>query len=100
MVPTETMLPLDMGLDDCFYRLKRDSDSPVAMIYAHLKTLDIIPEDSRTYGPDLVKELKKNGDVWDQEWTTLAVFRETDKIHCLQDQWKPHSVPAEVTPAM
>ncbi len=29
-------------------------------------------------------------EVWDQQWTTLTVFREDRKVQYAQDQWKPH----------
>jgi len=68
------------------------------VVYVHLKTLDIVAEDRRTYGLGLIRDLRNSVDVWDREWTTLTIFREDSEIRCLQDQWKPHFFPSDVTP--
>lgn len=75
MAPIDKLLSLDMGTDDCLYRLCRDLDSTSTVIYVHLLSLDILPLDSLTYGPDLIKELRRIVPTWDEPWTTLTVSR-------------------------
>lgn len=65
MAPVDKLLSLDMGTDDCLYRLRRDLDSTSTVIYVHLQALDILPLDSLTYGPDLIKDLRLNIPTWD-----------------------------------
>jgi hypothetical protein len=93
MAPRDELLSLDMGTDDCFYRFRRDFELTSTVVYVHLQTLDIIPQDHQTYGPGLIKDLRSNVEVWDQQWTTLTVFREDGKVRYAQDQWKPHFLP-------
>jgi RIO1 family len=93
MIPTYRLLALDMGIYDCFYRFRRDSELTSAVVYVHLQALDIIAEN--TYGPAVIKGLRNIVDIWDGQWITLTVFREGGKIYYTRDQWKPHSLPAE-----
>jgi hypothetical protein len=93
MAVVDKLLSLDMGTDDCFYRLRRDFGSTSSVIYVHLRNLDIVAEDCQTYGPDLIKELRSKVKDWDGPWTTLTVFREDGKVQSAEDQWKPHSLP-------
>ncbi|PTU25018.1 hypothetical protein P175DRAFT_0498121 [Aspergillus ochraceoroseus IBT 24754] len=51
MAPKDTLLSLDLGLQDCLYRIRRDDKGNRRVIYVTVKDLDIIPEESRTYGP-------------------------------------------------
>jgi len=67
MAPTDKLLSLDMGIDDCFYRFQRDFELTSTVVYVHLQTLDIIAQDRRTYGPDVIKDLRSNVEVWDQQ---------------------------------
>ena len=84
-----------MGTRDCFYRFRRDFELTSTVVYVHLQTLDIIAQDRRTYGPEVIKDLRNNVEVWDQQWTTLTVFREDRKAQYTQDQWKPHFLPPD-----
>ncbi|KAF2802116.1 uncharacterized protein BDZ99DRAFT_402048 [Mytilinidion resinicola] len=96
MEPTDTLLSLDMSPHDCYYRFRRDFNYISTVIYVHVRDLGIIPQDCQTYGPDVIKELGKAVEVWNQQWTTLTVFRRDGKIQWLQDDWKPHSLPPHV----
>ncbi|OBT61377.1 hypothetical protein VE03_09240 [Pseudogymnoascus sp. 23342-1-I1] len=73
MPPKDNLLSLDMGTDDCLYRLHRDLDSTSTVIYVHLQTLSLLPTESLTYGPDLVKNLRLNVPSWDEPWMTLTI---------------------------
>jgi hypothetical protein len=42
MKPTDTMLSLDMGSDDCLYRFRRDANNTSIVVYVHFKPLDIV----------------------------------------------------------
>jgi hypothetical protein len=42
-------------------------------------------------------ELRNKVEVWDQQWTTLTVFREDGKVQYTQDQWKPHFLRLDAT---
>ncbi|OBT50024.1 hypothetical protein VE04_10165 [Pseudogymnoascus sp. 24MN13] len=97
MAPVDKLLSLDMGTDDCLYRLRRDLSSTGTVIYVHLRTLDILPADSLTYGPDLVKEFRLNVPNWnDESWTTLTVSREEGgEVKAVRDEWAPHFLTAD-----
>ncbi len=79
-----------MGICDCFYRFRRDFDLTSTVIYVHLQDLDIIAPDRQTYGPEVINDLRNSVEIWDQQWTTLTVFRENGKVQYTQDDWKPH----------
>lgn len=96
MAPTNQLLSLDMGTHDCFYRFRRDYGLTKIVIYVYLQDLDIIAEDRQTYGPELVHDLNEKVDVWDQQWTTLTVFRDDGKVRYFQDHWRPHSLHPDV----
>jgi hypothetical protein len=86
-----------MSAHDVYYRLRRDFNHISTVVYVHVQDLDIIPRDRQTYGPDVIKELRKSVEVWNQRWTTLTVFQQCGKIQCLQDDWKPHFLPPDAT---
>lgn len=96
MASTNKLLSLDMGTHDCFYRFRRDFEATSTVIYVYLQDLDIIAQDRQTYGPDVIQDLRDKVDVWDQQWTTLTVFRDGGRIQYRQDQWEPHYLPKEV----
>jgi len=96
MAPTDKLLSLDMSENDCLYRFRRDYELSSTVIYVHLKNLDIIAQERQTYGPDVIKDLQSIVEVWDQQWTTLSVFRqEGGTVQYAQDEWQPHFLPLE-----
>lgn len=95
MAPTDKLLSIDMGIHDCFYRFRRDSEPTSTVVYVHLQNLVVIAQDHQTYGPGLIDDLRNNVEVWDQQWTTLTVFREDGKIQYTRDQFKPHFLPSD-----
>ncbi|KAF2711322.1 hypothetical protein K504DRAFT_489226 [Pleomassaria siparia CBS 279.74] len=62
----DTLLSLDMGTKDSFYRIRRDYADDSSVVYVHLQDLDIPCEDSRTYGPSVIHDLSLLIDVWDR----------------------------------
>ncbi|KFY07755.1 hypothetical protein V492_06855 [Pseudogymnoascus sp. VKM F-4246] len=94
MPPKDTLLSLDMGTDDCLYRLRRDLPSTSTVIYIYLLTLSLLPTDSLTYGRNLIRDLRRTVPDWDEEWTTLTISREDDAVKVLRDEWAPHFLPA------
>jgi len=64
MVPRDELLSLDMGIDDCLYRFRRDFELTSTVVYVHLQNPDIIPQDHQTYGPGLIKDLRSNVEAW------------------------------------
>jgi len=85
-----------MSPHNYYYQFQRDSNYIRTVIYVHVGDLSIIPQDCQTYGPDVIRELGKIMEVWNQQWTTLTVFRRDSKIQWLQDDWKPHFVPPRI----
>jgi len=90
MAPTDKLLSLDMGTHDCFYRFRRDFELTSTVVYVHLQNLDIIAQDRQTYGPEVINDLRSSVEVWDQQWTTLSVFRQDGRVQYKQDEWKSH----------
>ncbi|OQD73618.1 hypothetical protein PENDEC_c014G03927 [Penicillium decumbens] len=85
-----TLLSLDMGQDDCLYRFLREDSSQKRIVYVHLKYLDLIPETSQTFGPEVIRELSKLKE-WSSEWETLVISQN----HVEQNTFKRHSLPPQ-----
>lgn len=77
----DILLSLDPGRDDCLYRVRRVSGGVNRVVYVTITNLDIIPEEKRTHGPSVIKELSKL-EEWRGNWTTLL---------CPYGRW-PHQV--------
>ncbi|KAF1957537.1 hypothetical protein CC80DRAFT_410580 [Byssothecium circinans] len=91
--PRDTLLSLDMGPKDCFYRIRRDRADTSSVVYVHLQDLDILSEDSRTYGPSIIHELSLVVNTWNRSWITLTVSKNNGKVHSTENEWTPHSIP-------
>ena len=94
--PVDTLLSLDPGKQDCYYRFRRDLERASTIVYVYVQDLSIIPQDQQTYGPDVIKVLKNGVEVWNQRWKTLTVFQRDGKIQCVQNDWEPHFLPLAV----
>ncbi|KAL9099569.1 MAG: hypothetical protein Q9163_004949 [Psora crenata] len=92
MATIDTLLSLDIGLYDCLYRIRRDAGGVSHVVYIKVTELDIIPEDRRTYGPDIVRELSAL-ESWSDVWDTLTISKDGDGIKCHLDAFRPHSLP-------
>ncbi|KAK4138042.1 hypothetical protein BT67DRAFT_447697 [Trichocladium antarcticum] len=68
--PEDIILSLDPGRDDCLYRVRRVSGGVNRAVYVTITNLNIIPEEKRTYGPLVIKELSKL-EEWRGNWKTL-----------------------------
>jgi hypothetical protein len=90
----DSMLSLDLGPNDCLYRIRRASETVNLVVYVTVTNLAIIPEEDRTYGPFVIKELSKLKE-WTKSWTTLRVNMEGDRIWCETDAFPHHAVPKE-----
>lgn len=88
MKVSDIMLSLDPGPFDCLYRIRRDVGEDCRVIYVKVSDTDILPEDRRTYGPLVVKELGKLPG-WDDSWNTLTVQREGGRIQCIFNDFSP-----------
>lgn len=94
-MPTkDIVLSLDLSPEDCLYRILREDSSRKRIVYVHLKQLDMIPEGSQTYGPDVIRELSKLKE-WFSQWETLVIFQSESCVHVDQDTFKPHSLPPQ-----
>jgi hypothetical protein len=94
MVIKDILLSLDMGPTDCLYRIRREEGSSQRVVYVVITDLDIIPEDSRTYGPDLLRELARLKG-WYDTWDTLTVYKNESGIQGRPDEFKPHALSKE-----
>ncbi|AEO64115.1 8f74d80c-9d20-4583-b429-502a4e2bdbf8 [Thermothielavioides terrestris] len=88
----DTLLSLDLGFDDCLYRIRRVSGTVNRVLYVTVTNLAIIPEEKRTYGPSVIKELSKLKE-WNGDWKTLTVHMDGDRIWCETNAFLPHTVP-------
>jgi hypothetical protein len=91
MRPSDTMLSLDLGPNDCLYRIRRIFGEVSKVVYVTITNPDIIPEERRTYGPSVVAELSKLNE-WNYHWTTLTVYKNCGKIWCKTDGFSPHAL--------
>ncbi|KAL2175529.1 uncharacterized protein P884DRAFT_286563 [Thermothelomyces heterothallicus CBS 202.75] len=62
------------------------------VVYVTITNLNIIPEEKRTHGPSVIKELSKLRE-WNGNWTTLLVHMDDDRIWCETDAFQPHALP-------
>ncbi|PYH90238.1 hypothetical protein BO71DRAFT_402374 [Aspergillus ellipticus CBS 707.79] len=93
--PTDKVLSIDLSFTDCIYRIHRCTAKTNRIIYVTLKALDIIPEESQTYGPDVIRQLSKL-ENWNKEWVTLTVDRDQNGgIQSNCDAYKVHGLRAE-----
>ncbi|KAB5535257.1 hypothetical protein GE09DRAFT_1227246 [Coniochaeta sp. 2T2.1] len=93
---TDTMLNVDSGTDDIFYRIQRVSGASKRVVYVKVTNADAIPEDDRTYGPDAMAQLSKLKEWSDHAWTTLLVHKDDEKgVWCEADVFLPPSVPRD-----
>lgn len=53
--------------------------------------LDVIPEEARTYGPDVICELSKL-EEWYDTWDTLTVHKDEGGIRSEHDVYRPHAL--------
>lgn len=90
----DTMLDLEVGPDDAYYRLQRDDNDGKRVVYVHVTDISILPEFSRTCGLLLIRDLSKLSG-WYDKWNTLTVSRRGDEIQCLQDQLPLPGLPPE-----
>ncbi|KAJ5111927.1 hypothetical protein NUU61_001557 [Penicillium alfredii] len=91
MAAKDILLSLDLGLKDCFYRIRREVHHGSKVIYVVVKSLDIIPEESQTYGPAVIRELSKLN-VWYSAWNTLTVFKDEGGVRGEPDTFEPHAL--------
>ncbi|PGG98667.1 hypothetical protein AJ80_09504 [Polytolypa hystricis UAMH7299] len=88
----DTLLSLDLGFNDCLYRIRRDEKNAKRVIYIVIKDLTIIPEEYRTCGPDVIRELSKLKE-WYNTWNTLTVRKDGNgNIESKRDEFKPHAL--------
>ncbi|GKZ34884.1 hypothetical protein AbraIFM66950_005281 [Aspergillus brasiliensis] len=99
MAVKDTLLSLDMGFEDCLYRIRRDNQTRTRVVYVALNYLDLIPEESRTYGPDVIRELSKLREWYDETWETLTVYKDgNDGIRSERDLFPPHALRKQQIP--
>ncbi|KAK7211041.1 hypothetical protein V2G26_018219 [Clonostachys chloroleuca] len=92
MANTETMLAVESASDYILYRIKRNNQ----IIYVNILNPDIIPADSRTYGPTAIAALSKLDEWKDISWVTLHVHLDERGLWCEKDISPPHSVPKDI----
>lgn len=84
----EVVLNVDVGPDDGLYRIQRDRK----VLYVLLKYLELIPEDSRTLGPRIIRELSKL-EQWFDNWDTITIDKDQTGIVVRLNEFQPHSIP-------
>lgn len=92
MVAKDSVLSFELGLKDCLYRICRDENGTKRVVYAVRKDLDIIPEESQTYGPEVIRELSKLKE-WYITWNALTIYKDETGIQCQRDTFEPHALP-------
>ncbi|KAF4976656.1 hypothetical protein FZEAL_6718 [Fusarium zealandicum] len=90
MSAQDIVLSIDLAPEDCLYRILRKN--PERVVYVNLEHLDLIPEESRTYGPDVIRELSKLPE-WNNGWKTLTISKENTGIRSQRDIFEPHALP-------
>ncbi|WEW57690.1 hypothetical protein PRK78_003157 [Emydomyces testavorans] len=91
MAVKDTLLCLDLSFEDCLYRICRDDNGSKRVVYVAVMNLEIIPEQSRTYGPDVIRELSKLKEWYDM-WDTITVYKDQTGIRTELDAFEPHAL--------
>lgn len=91
METSDAVISLDLSPNDCLYRIRRDAKDTTRVVYVVLKDLDIIAEESQTYGPEVIRELSKIDD-WYKSWRTLVVYKDDTGIQSQADVFEPHGL--------
>ncbi|QUC24017.1 uncharacterized protein UV8b_08258 [Ustilaginoidea virens] len=95
----DTVWSIDLGPDDCLYRILRENGREQRVVYVLLRHLDLIPEESRTWGPGVIRELSKLAD-WDGGWKTLTISKDDSGIRTRANVFEPHRLPREQPPGL
>ncbi|KAM4066609.1 hypothetical protein HRG_012119 [Hirsutella rhossiliensis] len=91
----DTILAIYSAEDDCLYRILREDDvHGKRAVYVLLEYPDLIPKDSRTYGPTAIRELSKLTE-WYGEWKTLTISIDESGLRRQPDAFKPHALSQE-----
>ncbi|OAL23379.1 hypothetical protein AYO22_06429 [Fonsecaea multimorphosa] len=88
----DTLLHCQVDSTEGFYRFLREGNYEKRVIYVDILDISIIPEDSRTSGYELVRNLSQLSG-WFEEWDTLTVLKIGKEIYCVQDHFSPHEIP-------
>ncbi|KAK4238716.1 hypothetical protein C8A03DRAFT_14857, partial [Achaetomium macrosporum] len=87
----DTLLSVDVGPDNCLYRVRRVSGNVNRVVYITITTPDINFEEwKRSHGPFLVKLLSKLNE-WNGNWTTLLAHKDEDVARLISGARLTHS---------
>lgn len=75
---------------ECLYRIQRARK----VVYVLVNDPEIIPEDSRTFPPAIIRELSKL-EGWSNDWDTLTVDRDQSGVSVKLNGFKPHGLPEQ-----
>ncbi|KAF9887791.1 hypothetical protein FE257_009597 [Aspergillus nanangensis] len=92
MAMKDSLLSLDLSPEDCLYRILRDDAGNKLVLCVHLKDLDLIPDESQTYGPEVIQHLSKLKN-WHSRWNTLTVSKNETETRSEQDLFQPQALP-------
>ncbi|PVH98622.1 hypothetical protein DM02DRAFT_615653 [Periconia macrospinosa] len=92
MTASDTMLNCLVDSSECLYRVRRGMGQSSRIVYVCIEDPTIVPEDERTYGPSLLKHLKKLPE-WNQIWTTLTIYKDDGNIRCRTNEFPPPALP-------
>lgn len=74
---------------ECLYRILRAGK----VVYVVIEDPSVLPEDNRVYGPDVIRELSR-WEEWFDEWETLTIDRDqTGELVTKKNAFAPHRLP-------
>ncbi|KAM3501709.1 hypothetical protein MY11210_009300 [Beauveria gryllotalpidicola] len=76
------------------FSIRRRNCGHSRIVYVHVLSTDFIPEDDRTYGPEVVRRLSKLAE-WQREWKTLSISTKDATLRINMDKFEPHSISPE-----
>ncbi|KAK5997161.1 hypothetical protein PT974_02514 [Cladobotryum mycophilum] len=111
MVLKDTVLSIELGPNDCLYRILREDEAHSnnnnnitistttknkKIVYVVLKHPDLIPKASRTKGPDVIRAFSNLKEWPSHSWHTLTVFGDGgEKPGVMReeaDEFRPHAL--------
>ncbi|KAM3447062.1 hypothetical protein MY3296_009106 [Beauveria thailandica] len=100
--PQDTVLDIDAAPGDCLYRIRRNNRASSRIVYVHVLSTNFIPQDDRTYGPAVVRQLSKLAE-WQREWKTLTIIANNNPdgaaseatLRISMDDFEPHFMSPE-----
>lgn len=87
-MPTTVVLSVEVSDQDCLYRIRHVSEQCNRVVYVTVNDPSIIPEEERTEGLRIIRNLQKFPEWDNTDWTTMELDKKDGKVSVKLD-WAP-----------